>query len=141
MDNKIIELRQAGVPADAEAAAEIRRLGEMLSAMAAMLKATTESMAELRRQVALLEKVTPAQASAVNRAIRERAAEICGVYGIRGAAGEKAAASAIRKAIRLQFGAASAREIPRCEYGVAMDAAGKWDDYREMMKIKKRGQS
>ena len=99
MDNKIIELRQAGVPADAEAAAEIRRLGE------------------------------------------ERAAEICGVYGIRGAAGEKAAASAIRKAIRLQFGAASAREIPRCEYGVAMDAAGKWDDYREMMKIKKRVQS
>lgn len=117
-------------------AAELRRMGDVLATMAAMLQATTESMEQLRRQVRLLEKVTPAQASALNRVIRERAVEICAIYMVRD--GEKPAASAIRKAFRLQFGVKTAKELPRCDYEIAMEAIQSWDDYAAMKKIREK---
>ena len=45
-----------------------------LAAMADMLRLTNERMAALEQAVRTLEKVTPAQASALNRAMRQRAA-------------------------------------------------------------------
>lgn len=117
-------------------ALELKHMAEMMATMAAMLQATTESMEQLRRQVRLLEKVTPAQASAVNKAIRERATEICALYLIRDDRGEKLAAAAIRKAVKLQFGAGAVKEIPRCDYEIALEAVRKWDDYKTMKDIK-----
>ena len=119
-------------------AAQLQRMGDALATMAAMLKATTESMEQLRRQVRLLEKVTPAQAAAINRAIRERAVEICAIYLVRDDRGPKLAAAAIRKAMRLQFGIRTANEIPRCDYDIALDAVRTWDDYTAMKKIRER---
>ena len=117
-------------------ALELKHMAEMMATMAAMLQATTESMEQLRRQVRLLEKVTPAQASAVNKAIRERATEICALYLIRDDRGEKLAAAAIRKAVKLQFGAGAVKEIPRCDYEIALEAVRKWDNYKTMKDIK-----
>lgn len=133
-------IREDGTVMTAEevTASQLQRMGDMLATMAAMLKATTESMEQLRRQVRLLEKVTPAQAAAINRAIRERAVEICSIYLVRDDRGPKLAAAAIRKAMRLQFGIRTANEIPRCDYQVAMDMVQSWDEYKIMMEIRKK---
>lgn len=113
---------------------EIQRMADAMQAMASMIRTTAEAMESLRRQVRLLEKVTPGQATAINRAIRERAQELCGVYGAKG--GEKKAAAEIRRSVKLQFGAVTARDIPRCDYEVAMEMIKGWDDYKAMMAIR-----
>ncbi|MBQ8109530.1 MAG: ORF6C domain-containing protein [Clostridia bacterium] len=117
-------------------AAEMQQMREALQTMAGLLRTTNETMAQLQRQVRLLEKVTPAQAGAINKAIRERAAALCRVYAARDY--EKAVAAAIRKAIKLRFGANAAKELPRCEYEVAMAQVNGWDDYKTMKEIKGR---
>lgn len=120
----------------AEVALEMRQMREALQAMAGLLRTTNETMAQLQRQVRLLEKVTPAQASALNKAIRERAAELCAIYMVPG--NDKAIAAAIRKAVKLRFGANAAKELPRCEYEVAMAQVNGWEDYQVMKGIRER---
>ena len=112
-------------------------MGEIMRGMADMLRATNERMAALEREVRLLTKVTPAQANAIHEAIRSRAAEICAQYRAEGC--EKAAANAIRRAVRLTTGISSVRDLPRCEYSVAMEQVRMWDDYKAMKAIRARG--
>ena len=126
------------LPIPAAVAEEMQQMREVLQTMAGLLRTTNETMAQLQRQVRLLEKVTPAQASALNRAIRERATELCAIYMLRGEGGEKAVAAAIRKAVKLRFGAASAKDLPRCEYEVAMAQVQGWDDYKIMKGIREK---
>ena len=130
-DGKLMPVQMAN-------ALELKHMAEMMANMAAMLKATTESMEQLRRQVRLLEKVTPAQATSINRAIRDRATEICTIYMVRGDQGEKLAAAAIRKAVKLQFGAGSVKEVPRCDYEIALEQVRTWDDYKAMKAIREK---
>ena len=111
---------------------------EALQAMAGLLRTTNETMAQLQRQVRLLEKVTPAQATEINRAIRGRATEICAIYMIRDDRAEKLAAAAIRKAVKLQFGAGAVKEIPRCDFEIALEQVQGWDDYKVMKDIGKK---
>ena len=120
----------------ANAAKEMQQMREALQTMAQLLRTTNETMAQLQRQVRLLEKVTPAQASALNRAIRERATELCAIYMAPGC--DKPVAAAIRRAVKLRFGAATAKELPRCEYEVAMAQVRGWDDYKIMKGIRER---
>ena len=119
-----------------DTAREMRQMREAMQAMAQLLRTTNETMMQLQRQVRLLEKVTPAQASALNRAIRERAAELCAIYMAPGC--DKAVAVAIRKAVKLRFGAATAKDLPRCEYEVAMAQVRGWDDYKIMKGIREK---
>ena len=79
-----------------EVKAALGQMGEIMRSMADMLRATNERMASLEREVRLMTKVTPAQANAINEAIRQRAVELCGEYRAKGC--EKAAANAIRRA-------------------------------------------
>ena len=125
----------------ANTAREMQQMREALQAMAGLLRTTNETMAQLQRQVRLLEKVTPAQARAINQAIRERATELCAIYMLRGDGCEKPVAAAIRKAIKLRFGANSAKDLPRCEYEVAMTQVQGWDDYKTMKEIKGRAKA
>lgn len=127
------------LPIPAEVAAEMQQMREALQTMAGLLRTTNETMAQLQRQVRLLEKVTPAQASALNKAIRERAAQLCDLYAARGC--DKPVAAAIRKAVKLRFGAATAKDLPRCEYEVAMTQVQGWDDYKTMKEIKGRAKA
>ena len=134
---ELVRMETGNAPAIPEAVAvEMQQMREALQTMAGLLRTTNETMAQLQRQVRLLEKVTPAQATAINRAIRERAAALCRVYGARDC--DKAVAAAIRKAIKLRFGANTAKELPRCEYDVAMAQVNGWDDYKTMKEIKAR---
>ena len=122
----------ATLPAEIQAA--LGQMGEIMRGMADMLRATNERMASLEREVRLLTKVTPAQANAINEAIRQRAAELCESYRAQGC--EKAAANAIRRAVRLTTGTNSVRELPRCEYGVAMEQVRMWDDRKTMKALR-----
>lgn len=140
--NEIMDTRNGDLlTAQQATAVEIKRMAEMMATMAAMLQATTESMEQLRRQVRLLEKVTPAQATEINRAIRGRATEICAIYMIRDDRAEKLAAAAIRKAVKLQFGAGAVKEIPRCDFEIALEQVQGWDDYKTMKEIKGRAKA
>ena len=67
-------------------------------------------------------------------AIRQRAAELCETYRAQGC--EKAAANAIRRAVRLTTGTNSVRELPRCEYSVAMEQVRMWDDRKTMKALR-----
>lgn len=120
-----------------DARAELRAMADAMQTMAAMLRATNENMEALRRQVTLLEKVTPAQATQLNRAIRSRAQALCGDYRLP-EAGERAVAAEIRKALRLQFGARTVKDLPRCEHETAMQLVGMWDDYKVMTGMRRK---
>lgn len=141
MDSMVPIRRDDALPIPAAVAEEMKQMREALQAMAGLLRTTNETMAQLQRQVRLLEKVTPAQARAINQAIRDRAAELCAIYMLRGDGCEKPVAAAIRKAIKLRFGANSAKDLPRCEYEVAMTQVQGWDDYKTMKEIKGRAKA
>lgn len=128
--------RDDALPIPAAVAEEMKQMREALQAMAGLLRTTNETMAQLQRQVRLLEKVTPAQARAINQAIRDRATELCAIYLLRGDGCEKPVAAAIRKAVKLRFGANTAKDLPRWEYEVALAQVQGWDDYKTMKEIK-----
>lgn len=135
MDEMTI-MHNAPVP-DGNASMETARYGELMAAinsMATLLRMTNERMAALEAEVKRLTKVTPSQASALNRAIRDRAAAICAKHHATGC--EKAMANAIRAAVKHTCGISTARELPRCDYAVAMRQVEIWDDYRKIREIK-----
>lgn len=113
------------------------QLAQTMQGMATMIRTTNERMAALEQSVRLLTKVTPAQASAINAAIRDRARELCAEYRAPGC--EAAVGNAIRRELKLTMGIQSVRDVPRCEYSVAVQTAKLWDDYKSMKAIKARG--
>lgn len=134
--NEIVKAGESSPTLSTEMQQALAPVVEVMRGMADMVRATNERMAALEQQVRLLTKVTPAQASAINEAIRSRAAELCAQYRAEGC--EKATANAIRRAVRLITGVTSVRELPRCEYSVALEQARMWDDYKAMKAIKAR---
>lgn len=136
MENKELMQTNPGTPTalPAEVQATLMQMGDIMRGMANMLRATNERMASLEREVKLLTKVTPAQAGAINEAIRVRAADLCEAYRAQGC--ERAAANAIRRAVRLTTGTNSVRDLPRCEYSVAMEQVRMWDDRKTMKALR-----
>lgn len=132
--NELMQTPVAPVPLPVEVQEAFEQMGEVMRGMADMLRATNERMTSLEREVRLLTKVTPAQATAINEAIRTRAAELCESYHAEGC--EKAAANAIRRAVRLTTGVNSMRELPRCEYSIALEQVRMWDDYKAMRALR-----
>lgn len=111
---------------------------DALRNMASLLRSTNERMQSLEQEVKRLTKVTPSQAAALNNAIRKRAGELCNQH--RAIGHEKAIAAAIRKAIKQTCGISNARELPRCDYPVALRQVEMWDDYRLIREIKRKGE-
>ena len=141
-----MEETRIAVPEPAQAPARMdevtqlfAQVAQTMQSMATMIRATNERMAALEQSVRLLNKVTPAQASAINAAIRERAAELCAEY--RAAGCETAVGNAIRKELKLTMGVQSVRDVARCEYAVAVQTVRLWDDYRIMKAVKARGRA
>lgn len=118
----------------ADVSRAIDQIAQAMQSLANMVRTTNERMAALEQSVRLLTKVTPAQAGAINAAIRDRARELCAVY--RAAGCEKMAGNAIRRELRLTMGVQNVREVPRCEYNVALQTVKLWDDYRAMKTMK-----
>ena len=125
--------------------AEVGRASELLVALAEMIRTTNERitgmearLAEMQKAVRTLEKVTPQQAGSINRAIRERAGELCEEYRM-GADGEKlnALAAEIRKDVRKLAGVKATREVARCDYETVTDYVRDWEDYDRIQRIRK----
>lgn len=119
-----------------EVAQAFAQMAQAMQGMADMLRATNERLASVENEVRLLTKVTPAQATAINAAVRDRAAALCADYRATGR--EQLVANAIRKAMKLTLGVNAVRELPRCQYSVAMELVDMWDDYKAMKAIKNR---
>ena len=113
---------------------QIAELLSVMQGMAQMIRATHDRMAALEAQVRQLTKVTPAQATSINKAVRQRAEALCREYGASGC--ERQVADRIRRAIKLGSGASNVREIPACEYKVTMNQVSMWDDYKVIRDIK-----
>ncbi len=113
---------------------QIAELLSVMQGMAQMIRATHDRMAALEAQVRQLTKVTPAQATSINKAVRQRAEALCREYGASGC--ERQVADRIRRAIKLGSGASNMREIPACEYKVTMNQVSMWDDYKIIRDIK-----
>lgn len=122
------------IPA-AEIAPAVQQMREGMTALAEMLRVTNERMQALEAAVRTLEKVTPGQATCINKEIRNRAAEICGDWMMDGM--EQKIAGEIRKTVRTMTGAQTAREIARCDYGSVMEMIDGWEDYDLIQKIRK----
>ena len=116
-----------------------KAMTQMLQGMADMLRMTNERMAELEKQVRTLEKVTPAQAADINRAIRELGVAICQAYRMSDM--EMTIRAAIRKTVYLTTGARSTREIARCDYRPVRELIETWDEYSviKRLRLKKAG--
>ena len=136
-NNEIMQPCAAPTALPADVRQTLGQMGEIMRGMADMLRATNERMGMLEQQVRLLTKVTPAQASAISAAIRDRAKELCATYRATGC--EKATGNAIRRELRLTMGVQNVREVPRCEYSVALQTVKLWDDYKTMKAIKAKG--
>lgn len=108
-----------------EMAANVRQVGAVVQAMAGAMAELRGELAQLRAQVAQLEKVTPMQARALNLAIQERAR----VLSIQYAIGDPAPLrTAIRRALRMETGVRSTKDLARCDYQVAMEIVETWDE-------------
>lgn len=148
-----------------EARSLIGSMSGQIGALAEMLRVTNERMQALENEVRslgaavrTLEKVTPQQASRINKAIRERGLELCREYRIgvtitpvaQGvgsvpeqarfeASAEKAKkiSAAIRAEVRTMAGAKTAREVARCDYETVIGYVQAWEDYETIQRIRR----
>lgn len=136
-DHEIIVMNEENQVASVEfgMAGALKQISEALQALADVTRTTNERMTLLERQVALLTKVTSAQARELGVAIRARAEELALMYAIPG--GITALSNAIRRDIRMTAGVTGMRELPRCEFRVYMQQVEMWDDYKTVKAIKK----
>lgn len=119
-----------------DAVSMMRQMMDGMAAMAEMMRVQGERMAALEAAVRTLEKVTPQQATRINRAIRERAAAVCEDYRMSG--NEKAVASEIRRTVCEMTGARAMREVARCDYDSIVALVIDWDDYDKIQRIRKK---
>ena len=125
-------------------------VGEVLHAMmmpiveplAIMLKQSTEAIERLSatqsimaKQIEALEKqvrmntpVTSVQTRYLNNAIRDKAAETIERFGRSDKAARDALARRIRRDILIRSGISSMRELPKCEYEVALKQISTWNN-------------
>lgn len=115
----------------------INQMAMTMMSMADTIQAVNQSMASLEREVRLLTKVTPAQVTLINAAVRRRAQELCRDYQLPEGKGAKLLGTAIRADVKAAHGTA-VRDIPRCEYDVVLERIALWEDYDRIMQIKRK---
>lgn len=144
--NKIHELQvsQQCLPPQAGLAGEqvqqmmqaVAQMARGINDLALMLRTTNERMDALEKEVRRLTKVTPAQAKAINAAIKDRAAVLCDTHHAEGF--DRTVSAAIRKHLKLGCGISSIRELPRSDYALAMQRIEIWDDYRMIRELRNK---
>ncbi len=117
------------------ASANILQMGEAIAGMAGKLRDIGSQLQALQLKVAMLEKVTPMQAKDLNGRIRERACDLEMGYGLPEGSAQKLMA-AIRRAVRMETGARSTRDVARCDYPVVCGLIGDWEDYETITKMR-----
>jgi len=121
----------------------------MLESMGSLMKRMSEAVEHIataqdvmRNRLEALEKesrlntpVTDTQARYLAAAARDKAVDILSRKGVTDKKAVTKLAGMIRKAVLLRYGKGSMREIPRCEYGVAMSQIESWNKATEVARI------
>lgn len=121
----------------------------MLESMGSLMKRMSEAVEHIataqdvmRNRLEALEKesrlntpVTDTQARYLAAAAKDKAVDILSRKGTTDKKAVTKLAGMIRKAVLLRYGKGSLREIPRCEYGVAMSQIESWNKATEVAKI------
>lgn len=98
-----------------------------------------EEIRLLRRSVQQLTKVSPAQATQLNRLMRETAEKLCAQYRLQDIEnGAVRLCNCIRRDVRLRAGIQSMRELPRCEFEAYCNYIALWDDYKAVKTLRKK---
>lgn len=114
----------------------VAQMARGINDLALMLRTTNERMDALEKEMRRLTKVTPAQAKAINAAIKDRATALCKTHHAEGC--DRAVSAAIRKSLKLGCGINNIRELPRSDYTLAMQRIEMWDDYRQIRDIRNK---
>ena len=121
----------------------------MLESMGSLMKRMSEAVEHIataqdvmRNRLEALEKesrlntpVTDTQARYLAAAAKDKAVDILSRKGTTDKKAVTKLAGMIRKAVLQRYGKGSLREIPRCEYGVAMSQIESWNKATEVAKI------
>lgn len=102
-----------------------------LDSFALQLRMITEDVAAMRETVMQLEKVTPAQATALGQAVRIRAQQLAADYGL-GDETLPRISNEIRKALRVNYGISRYKDLPRVLYETALHRIDLWDEFTIM---------
>ena len=138
MDGELIRTDPSELPAVAgpEVTKSLDRMAQLMRGVADMMRTTNERMAALEQQVRMLTKVTPAQTKALNVAIADRAAELCGRHRMAGC--ERQVGNAIRREVKTYTGITAMRELPRCDFEVTMQRVVLWEGYKAIKAIREK---
>jgi len=113
----------------------ISRTNTAMEQIAAAQRMQSERMSELERQIRMQVTLTAAQVKYLNQEIRKAAEGILAVYGADDAAAVRKLGGCIRKYVCAMYGVGSVREIPKCDYGAAMQLAQRWMDADRVAEI------
>jgi len=98
-------------------------------------------MEALEKQVRLQTPVTDRQARYIADAAREKARELLDKKGVDDKKAVTKLAGAIKKAVMARYGIGSLREVPRCEYTVAMSQIETWNSALTVLEIVKEARA
>ena len=101
---------------------------EALERISATLNLQGKQIEALEKQVRMNTPVTGVQAKYLNNAVRDKASEMLDKFGRNDKTARDALARRIRKDILVRGGIASMRELPKCEYEVALKQIETWNN-------------
>ena len=102
-----------------------------LDSFALQLRMITEDVAAMRETVMQLEKVTPAQATALGQAVRNRAQQLAADYGLDESHLTRITGE-IRRALRVSYGIGRYKDLPRVLFETALHRIDLWDEFTIM---------
>lgn len=114
---------------------------EAMEQIAASQDVIRNRMEALEKQVRLQTPVTDRQARYIADAAREKARELLDKKGVDDKKAVTKLAGAIKKAVMARYGIGSLREVPRCEYTVAMSQIETWNSALTVLEIVKEARA
>ena len=130
-----VAIREVVMPFMASLSEMMKHNNEALQYLAAQQKVQTDRMEALERQIRLNTLVTPTQSRYLADAIKKRSKEILNKKGGEDKKAVTKLSAAIRKAVLSRYGVATLNEIPKHEYGVAMQQIDTWNDVMTVMTV------
>lgn len=108
----------------------------IITGMAEMIMEMSERMERMEKEFSRMIPLTSAQEKDVQTRIREKAEEICILYGLPMAA-KRTIGHGLRSQVKHRLGVSSIREIPRIDYELALEEIELWDDYQTVREARR----
>lgn len=112
------------------------RAGSIIAGMADAIADMSDRMERMEKEFSRMIPLTSAQEKDVQTRIREKAEEICILYGLPMAA-KRTISRGLRSQVKHRLGVSSIREIPRIDYELALEEIELWDDYQTVREARR----